>query len=473
MKTLRLLFIAVLTLFSFGLFAQTAPGEKEKLNLPGDNLNLYAVLKLFQESKTLEGFERSLNDSTTRINNLDLDGDNKIDYIRVVDKPDGDVHNITLKDAVSKTEEQDIAVFVVQKKGNGQANIQLIGDEDLYGKNYIIEPNTDIATTSSETPNPGYTNTATLANGETVPVQTTTEYEIASWPVVQYIYVPTYTVWESPWSWSYYPDYWRPWRPHYWHYYYGYQFNYQPYYYGHYRRWNSYRVPGWYGRYYGSNFRSRSPYVQRRYQEGYYRRTYARPQSARNGATAFRRDNPQAPVAHALPNFNNAGQPVPVRATSANQGIRPVKPNPVVTEPGTRPVRPVRQPGVKPTKPSISDDQPVRPTTQQSGIKPVRPVKVAPVRESPVRDEPVRQAPVRETPVREEPVRQAPVRETPVREQPVRQAPVRQAPVRNEPVRQAPTRPVQEIRPAAPRQQPVRRESAPASPNPVRRDRGN
>lgn len=32
------------------------------LGLPGDNLNLYAVLEVFQKSPTLEGFEKSLND---------------------------------------------------------------------------------------------------------------------------------------------------------------------------------------------------------------------------------------------------------------------------------------------------------------------------------------------------------------------------------------------------------------------------
>ena len=134
MKTLRFFIIAACSFLSFAVSAQTSQDQQEKLNLPGDNLNLYAVLKLFQDSKTLEGFEKSLNDSTTKINNLDLNGDEKIDYLRVVDKPDGDVHNITLKDAISKTEDQDVAVFVVQKKSNGQAQIQLIGDEDLYGK---------------------------------------------------------------------------------------------------------------------------------------------------------------------------------------------------------------------------------------------------------------------------------------------------------------------------------------------------
>ncbi|HUV01529.1 MAG TPA: hypothetical protein VMW32_11245, partial [Bacteroidales bacterium] len=60
------------------VMAQNQPDEY--LGLPGDNLNLFAVMKLFQESETLEGFERSLNDENSRINNLDLNGDNYIDY---------------------------------------------------------------------------------------------------------------------------------------------------------------------------------------------------------------------------------------------------------------------------------------------------------------------------------------------------------------------------------------------------------
>ena len=35
---------------------------REYLGLPGDNLNLYAVMDLFRNSETLEDFERSLND---------------------------------------------------------------------------------------------------------------------------------------------------------------------------------------------------------------------------------------------------------------------------------------------------------------------------------------------------------------------------------------------------------------------------
>src|SRR5512136_479674 len=134
MKKLMLTSIlaALVALGTTGI-AQDYPDEY--LGLPGDNLNLYAVMKLFQESETLEGFERSLNDQNSRINNLDLNGDNLIDYISVIDYPDGDNHNIVLQVALNRNEKQDVAVFTVQRFHNGSVQIQLVGDEALYGKN--------------------------------------------------------------------------------------------------------------------------------------------------------------------------------------------------------------------------------------------------------------------------------------------------------------------------------------------------
>ena len=128
--------LAVLTAAMTMIKAQDRPDEY--LGLPGDNLNLYAVMKLFQESETIEGFERSLNDENSRINNLDLNGDNYIDYITVSDYVDGDVHTIVLRAALNKNDYQDLAVFTVQRFRNGSVQIQLIGDETLYGRNYII-----------------------------------------------------------------------------------------------------------------------------------------------------------------------------------------------------------------------------------------------------------------------------------------------------------------------------------------------
>ena len=85
------------------------------MGMAGDNLDLYAVLDLFLKSKTIEGFEKSLNEQKTGINNLDLDLDKKVDFIKVVTKKEGDAYTFVLQVAVSKTETQDVAVILVNR----------------------------------------------------------------------------------------------------------------------------------------------------------------------------------------------------------------------------------------------------------------------------------------------------------------------------------------------------------------------
>lgn len=242
-------------------------------------------MKLFQESKTLEEFEKNLNDENSRINNLDLNGDNMIDYIRVFDDVDGNVHNIVLQVAINARENQDVAVFTVQLYANGNVEIQLVGDEDLYGRNYIVEPIFEDAG-NGQTANPGYTGNVAMVNGQNVTVIRTTRVEIAAWPLIRFIYLPGYTVWRSSWYWGYYPPYWRPWSPFYWHHYYGYHHNYYDYYYGHYRIWNTHRYPRWNDYYYSSR-RVYSPAVRERINTGTYKSTYSRPESRREGEALY------------------------------------------------------------------------------------------------------------------------------------------------------------------------------------------
>ena len=260
-------------------FASAQSYPDEYLGLPGDNLNLYAVMNLFQESETLEGFERKLNDQESMINNLDLNGDGLIDYITVSDYPEGNVHTIVLRAALGRNEQQDVAVFVVEELRNGAVEIQLIGDEALYGPNYIVEP------IYAETPNPGYTGKVYRNNVNYV---TTTYYDIAAWPVIRFMFHPAYVVWRSSWYWGYYPSYWRPWRAHYWHYYYGYHYHWHNHYYSHYRHWNHYRCRHYHNHYY-SHVRVHSPAVVVNIQKDRYRTTYSRPDQRRAGEDYYTR----------------------------------------------------------------------------------------------------------------------------------------------------------------------------------------
>ena len=158
MKNSFLLFsVLAMSLLSIPVFSQTenqAATDTALLGLPGDNLDLYAVLDLFQKSKTIEDFEKSLNGEKTGINNLDLNLDNKVDFIKVVTKQDGEDFTFILQVDVTEKEVQDVAVILVSKDKDKKVTMQIVGDKDLYGKDYVIEPK---APTPAATPNPGYT----------------------------------------------------------------------------------------------------------------------------------------------------------------------------------------------------------------------------------------------------------------------------------------------------------------------------
>ena len=333
----------LMTLFVTGTALVAQNNNQDYLGLPGDNLNLFAVMKLFQQSKTLEEFEKNLNDPENNINNLDLNGDNLVDYIKVFDDVDGDVHNIVLQVAVSPKENQDVAVFTVQRFDNGQVQIQLTGDEQLYGKNYIVEPIFDNET-RGETPNPGYT-------GNSITYVRTTPVEIASWPVVRFIFLPSYTVWHSSWYWGYYPTYWHSWHPFSWNYYYGYHYNWNRDYYEHYRRWDYHRYSRWNDFYYTGR-RSYSRDVNYRIERGEYKTTYSHPEQRKEGEERFakmhsdeyRRSSSNSSMSNSTPrpdqrsnntvktnynNFNNS------RRSTTTVTNRTNNEKPVVYNPGT------------------------------------------------------------------------------------------------------------------------------------------
>jgi hypothetical protein len=199
----KFLSILVLTmsLSSLTAFCQTESATGE-LGLPGDNLDLYAVLDIFQKSKTIEDFEKTLNDENTKVNNLDLNDDKKVDFIKVETKKDGEDFTFILRDAISKSETQDIAVILVSKDKNNKVSLQIVGDKELYGKDYIVEPST--SGNSSVTANPAYTGAEPVTVN--VPASTTTVI-VEQVPIVQYVYSPAYIPYYPPYYYGFYPPY--------------------------------------------------------------------------------------------------------------------------------------------------------------------------------------------------------------------------------------------------------------------------
>jgi len=196
--------LLTLSLISFSAFSQTE-NEEPLLGLPGDDLDLYAVLNVFQQSKTIEDFEKSLNDKKAGIVNLDLNNDGKVDFIKVVTEKDGDDFLFILQDAISEKENQDVAVITVSKDTAGKVTMQIIGDKELYGKDYVIEPRTEA--TESVTSNPAYVGEDPV----TVNVEATTKVVVVqSAPIVHYVYSPVYAPYYPPYYYGYYPVYWSP-----------------------------------------------------------------------------------------------------------------------------------------------------------------------------------------------------------------------------------------------------------------------
>jgi hypothetical protein len=185
------------------VYAQTN-SVQDSTGLPGDHFSLEGALEMFKKAGSPEEFEKLVNTEDNKVNNLDLNGDGDIDYIKVIDKKEGDAHAFILQAAISETENQDIAVVELEKNGNNDAVLQIVGDEDIYGESKIVEP-TEVSNTAQPT-----------ATSNMV-------VNVWVWPAVRYVYAPSYTVWASAWGWRARPLWWHPWRPLRWHTFYPYR----------------------------------------------------------------------------------------------------------------------------------------------------------------------------------------------------------------------------------------------------------
>lgn len=211
--TLNLLLAVVFILGLQPGYAQSN-ATSDSTGLPGDQFSLEGAIELFKKSSSPEEFEKLLNTENNHVNNLDLNGDGDIDYIKVIDHMDQDVHALVLQIAVSENENQDIAVLEIEKDGKESAVLQIIGDEEIFGEAIVIEPSDDQDINSTKKGPSISTDDALIVN-------------VWMWPSVRYIYAPVYRPWVSPWRWRVYPAWWRPWRPLGWHVYRPFRANYR------------------------------------------------------------------------------------------------------------------------------------------------------------------------------------------------------------------------------------------------------
>jgi hypothetical protein len=179
MKNQTLILTALLLVFC--LTASVQANDNVSIVTPTSEaavgLDLQAVGELFAETKNLEDFEKALNNPEDGLNNLDLDSNGEVDYIRIVEKVEGDTHVIILQAAIGKDEFQDVATIEVEKVGNDY-NMQIRGDALIYGANYYYRP-----------------------------------LHVSVWPIFTWIYRPAYRPYHSRFYFGVYPRWWRPFHP--------------------------------------------------------------------------------------------------------------------------------------------------------------------------------------------------------------------------------------------------------------------
>lgn len=158
-----------------------------------ENLDLKTVATLFGQAKDLEQFEQLLNNPDSAFSNLDLNGDGEVDYLRVIETADNNRHLVVIQAVLAKDIYQDVASIFVEKDANDQITVQVVGDEYIYGADYIIEP-----------------------------------VYIYRPLIYDWFWGTSWVCWHSPYYWGYWPGWWRPyycvdpflyWDHCYWHHY--------------------------------------------------------------------------------------------------------------------------------------------------------------------------------------------------------------------------------------------------------------
>ncbi len=172
------LILAAFQVLSIQLKAQDVTTVEAKSSKISDNLDLEAVASILGEAKDLEDFEKKLNNPSLKINNLDLNEDGEVDYLRVLESSEGNTHVIVIQAVLGKDMYQDVATVDVEKDDSGETVCQVVGNVNIYGPDYIIQP--------------VYVHRPVL---------------------FVWFWGPYYRPWRSPFHWGYYPHWYHPWHP--------------------------------------------------------------------------------------------------------------------------------------------------------------------------------------------------------------------------------------------------------------------
>jgi uncharacterized protein YneR len=149
MKAIKIAIVMILVLnglFSFYNWStrtDSDPGYQAQMQQAvaqpqaAEGLDLQALTMLSKEVRSGQELERKVNEKGG-INNLDLNSDDKVDYLYV--REFGDVNSkigYSLTVQPQKDETQEVASVTVEKNGD-RAEIQVVGNEQIYGDQAIF-----------------------------------------------------------------------------------------------------------------------------------------------------------------------------------------------------------------------------------------------------------------------------------------------------------------------------------------------
>jgi hypothetical protein len=210
MKKTKIFLLLAAALFAISCTVTAQEPGVDSTGLPGDHFSLRGALDMFKKAASPEAFEKLINTQDNDVNNIDLDGDGDVDYVKVIDKSGENAHAFVLQVAVSETENQDIAVIELEQTGDTTAVLQIVGDEDIYGEQLIVEASDGTEEVIEEANNNGNgrgpSGSFDAAPGFIV-------INVWRWPSVRFVYAPAYRPWLSPWRWRHHPGWFRPWHP--------------------------------------------------------------------------------------------------------------------------------------------------------------------------------------------------------------------------------------------------------------------
>ena len=144
----------------------------------GDNLDLKALGELVRTSRDATSIEKQLN-SPGSINNIDLNGDGNVDYIKVTEYPAGpNTQGFSFTVDLTDTEKQEIATIEIsQNPATSQATMNINGNQNVYGAGYNYSSN----------------------------------YSFTDLLIMSYLFHPHH-YYCSPYRYGYYPSYWHSYR---------------------------------------------------------------------------------------------------------------------------------------------------------------------------------------------------------------------------------------------------------------------